>query len=155
MALIRAGSAPSQRGPAERLTGTVRRDPMRSGRALADGCGRHPIRARGVTALMHASMWTTADDDRGPRAGAMLTRSERGNPNGRRHAVPFGPHASARRPSDTTMTPIALQEALGDRMVDWREGPQGPGRSIPGPGSHEGTLLARLEPSEVVSASGI
>ena len=69
--------------------------------------------------------------------------------------MPFGPHASARRPSDTTMTPIALQEALGDRMVDWREGSQGPGRSIPGPGSHEGTLLARLEPSEVVSASGI
>ena len=75
MALTRAGSAPSQRGPAERLTGTVRRDPMRSGRALADGCGRHPIRPRGATALIHASTWTTADDDRRPRADTMLKRT--------------------------------------------------------------------------------
>lgn len=122
MDLKRAGSQPSERGPAAYFTGTVRIDPLNTPPAPARAaCASvtfepgarsnwhtHPL---GQTLVVTAGCgWTQCEG--GPvveiRAGDVVWC-----PPGHRHWHGATP--------TTAMTHIAIQEALDGKMVDWME----------------------------------
>ena len=122
MQIRRSGSQPSSKGPAEYFTGAVRIDPLFSAPAPAcvtcasitfepgarSAWHTHPL---GQTLLVTAGCgWTQCED--GPieeiRAGDVIWC-----PPGHRHWHGATP--------TTSMTHIAIQEALDGKVVDWME----------------------------------
>lgn len=122
MALKRAGSQPSQQGPADWFTGTVRIDPLNTATEPArHSCAAvtfdpgartnwhtHPL---GQTLIVTAGAgWTQCDGEAivEIRAGDVIWC-----PPGHKHW-----HGAT---STTAMTHIAIQEALDGSPVDWLE----------------------------------
>ena len=122
MQLKRAGSQPSQKGPADYFTGTVRIDPLITpsapGRALSayvtfepgarSAWHTHPL---GQTLIVTSGCgWTQCE-------GEPIVEIRPGDviwcPPGHRHWHGATP--------TTSMTHIAIQEALDGRVVDWME----------------------------------
>lgn len=122
MEIRRNGTQPSARGPAEWFTGVVRIDPLYSAAAPARvACASvtfepgarsawhtHPLGQ--ILVVTAGCGWTQCED--GPveeiRAGDVIFC-----PPGHRHWHGATP--------TTSMTHIAIQEALDGRMVDWME----------------------------------
>jgi quercetin dioxygenase-like cupin family protein len=122
MELKRAGSLPSQKGPANYFTGNVRIDPLNTAPAPARvSCASvtfepgartawhtHPL---GQTLLVTAGCgWTQCEGERKVeiRAGDVIWC-----PPNHRHW-----HGAT---STTAMTHIAIQEALNGKVVEWME----------------------------------
>lgn len=121
MKLNRAGAQPSQKGPAEWFTGSVRIDPLTIAPEPRYGVASvtfepgartawhtHPL---GQTLIVTAGMgWTQCE-------GGPIVEIRPGDtiwcPPGHRHWHGASP--------DTAMTHIAIQEALDGKMVEWFE----------------------------------
>lgn len=122
MKIIRSGSQPSQKGPADWFTGSVRIDPLNTAPAPArvgvasvtfepgarTAWHTHPL---GQTLVVTAGMgWTQCEGESviEIRAGDVIWC-----PPGHRHWHGASP--------TTAMTHVAIQEALDGRMVEWME----------------------------------
>ena len=98
MNITRAGSQPSNKGPADWFTGTVRVDPLFTAPAPAARPWRQGhVRARRPHGMAHAPARADADRDGGLRPGAARGRPGRGDPARRRGLVPAWRKALARR----------------------------------------------------------
>ncbi|HUS34459.1 MAG TPA: cupin domain-containing protein [Verrucomicrobiae bacterium] len=122
MEIIRAGSRPSMKGPADWFTGTVRIDPLFQ--------PREPSRAAGATVTFEPGARTAWHTH--PLGQTLIIVSGAG------WVQPDGGPVEEVRPGDlvwfppglrhwhgatakTAMTHIAIQEALNGKMVEWLE----------------------------------
>jgi hypothetical protein len=81
MQIIRNGSRPSAKGPAEYFTGAVRIDPLFQAGDPSRVSGGHVTFEPGARSAWHtASAWADADRHVGPRLGPGRGRAGRGNP---------------------------------------------------------------------------
>lgn len=122
MNIIRAGSQPSQKGPAEWFTGTVRIDPLFTTPAPGRAAGaavtfepgartawhRHPL---GQTLIVLSGLGLMQ-----PEGGEI----EEIRPGDVIQLAPGEKHWHGASP-DTAMTHIAIQEALDGKAVEWLE----------------------------------
>ena len=118
----RAGSQPSQKGPADWFTGTVRIDPQFSAPAPARTAGAMVTFEPGARTAWHThplgqTLIVTAGCGRVQREGGNIEEIRPGDvvwfPPGEKHW-----HGAA---PTTAMTHCAIQEALDGKMVEWLE----------------------------------
>lgn len=122
MTIQRIGSQPSQRGPAEHFTGTVRIDPLFQSTAPARAAGAcvtfEPCaRSDWHTHPLGQTLIVTSGCGLHQRSGAPIEELHPGD------VVMVGPnekHWHGASPT-TAMTHIAVQEALDGKVVEWLE----------------------------------
>ena len=122
MEIMRAGSRPSQRGPADWFTGTVRIDPLFATNAPARAAGNAVTFEPGARTAWHTHplgqvLIVTAGCGRAQREGGPVEEIRPGD------VVWFLPgekhwHGAT---ATTAMTHIAVQEALDGTAVEWME----------------------------------
>ncbi len=122
MEITRAGSKPSNKGPAEWFTGVVRIDPLFQSAAPARAVGAHVTFEPGARTSWHTH----------PLGQTLLITSGRGlvrreggpieevNPGDVVWFPPGEKHWHGASPT-TAMTHIAIQEQLDGKVVDWLE----------------------------------
>jgi quercetin dioxygenase-like cupin family protein len=122
MEIRRAGSQPSNRGPAEWFTGQVRVDPLFQPHAPARTAGAHVTFEPGARTAWHThplgqTLIVTGGLGRVQRWGGPIEEVRPGDvvwfPPGEKHWHGASP--------TTAMTHIAIQEALDGKFVDWME----------------------------------
>jgi quercetin dioxygenase-like cupin family protein len=116
----RNGSRPSQKGPENWFTGTVRIDPLFQAPEPARRCRPGHVRTRRTHRVAHASAWSDAG-----RVGLGWVQREGGTIEEIRpgDVVWFPPglkHWHGASPT-TAMTHIAIQESVVGKNVDWME----------------------------------
>jgi len=122
MDITRAGSRPSAKGPAEWFTGTVRIDPLFQASDPARVAGASVTFEPGARTAWHThplgqTLIVTAGFGRAQRWGGPIEEIRPGD------VVWFPPnekHWHGASPT-TALTHIAVQEALGGKVVDWME----------------------------------
>ena len=122
MEIKRTGSEPSRKGPAEWFTGTVRIDPLFQAPEPARVGGGMVTFEPGARTSWHThplgqTLIITSGIGRVQREGGPIEEMRPGD------VIWFAPgerHWHGASPS-TTMTHIAIQEALEGKMVDWLE----------------------------------
>ena len=122
MEIKRAGSQPSQKGPAEWFTGTVRIDPLFTAPEPARAGGASVTFEPGARTAWHThplgqTLIVTAGVGRVQREGGPVEEIRSGD------VVWFAPgekHWHGASPT-TAMTHIAIQEQLNGKAVDWME----------------------------------
>lgn len=122
MNLIRSGSRPSTKGPAEYFTGAVRIDPLfpvtSPGRAAGNAVTFEPgARTHWHTHPLGQTLIVVSGLGRAQREGGAIEEIGPGD------VVWFSPgerHWHGASPA-TAMTHIAIQESLDGRAVDWAE----------------------------------
>jgi len=122
MDIMRAGSRPSAKGPAEWFTGTVRIDPLFQAGDPARAAGASVTFEPGARTAWHThplgqTLIVTAGFGRAQRWGGPIEEIRPGD------VVWFPPnekHWHGASPT-TALTHIAVQEALGGKVVDWME----------------------------------
>jgi quercetin dioxygenase-like cupin family protein len=122
MEILRAGSRPSKKGPADWFTGTVRIDPLFSAPAPARAAGAAVTFEPGARTAWHThplgqTLIVTAGLGRVQREGGPVEEIRSGD------VVWFAPgerHWHGASPA-TAMTHIAIQEILDGKAVDWLE----------------------------------
>ena len=122
MLLKRAGSQPSQKGPADYFTGTVRIDPLNAPPAPARATTAYVTFEPGARSAWHThplgqTLIVTAGCGWAQREGGPIEEIRPGD------VVWFAPgekHWHGATPA-TAMTHIAIQEALNGSPVDWLE----------------------------------
>ena len=122
MEIKRSGSEPSQKGPADWFTGTVRIDPLFGPPDPARVAGASVTFEPGARTAWHThplgqTLIVTAGRGRAQRDGGPVEEIRPGD------VVWFGPgekhwHGAT---STTAMTHIAIQEKLDGRAVEWME----------------------------------
>lgn len=122
MNIQRAGSRPSNKGPADWFTGAVRIDPLFSAPAPARAAGAAVTFEPGARTAWHThplgqTLIVTAGLGRVQRDGGPVEEIRPGD------VVWFAPgerhwHGAS---AATAMTHIAIQEMLDDKAVDWLE----------------------------------
>lgn len=122
MDIIRNGSRPSGRGPADWFTGQVRIDPLLQVEAPARVAGAHVTFEPGARTAWHThplgqSLIVTSGVGRVQREGGPIEEIRAGDivwfPPGERHWHGASPTVA--------MSHIAIQEALDGKAVDWLE----------------------------------
>lgn len=122
MQIARAGMQPSQKGPADWFTGTVRIDPLFQANAPARAAGAQVTFEPSARTAWHTHplgqvLIVTSGAGRVQRWGGPVEEIRPGDvvwiPPGEKHW-----HGAA---FATAMTHIALQEALDGKAVDWME----------------------------------
>jgi quercetin dioxygenase-like cupin family protein len=122
MDIMRAGSRPSGKGPADYFTGAVRLDPLFQTSEPARVAGAHVTFEPGARTAWHThplgqTLIVTSGLGWAQREGGPVEEIRPGD------VVWFPPgekHWHGASPS-TAMTHIAIQEALNGRTVDWME----------------------------------
>jgi len=122
MDITRAGSRPSAKGPAEWFTGTVRIDALFQASDPARAAGASVTFEPGARTAWHThplgqTLIVTAGFGRAQRWGGPIEEIRPGD------VVWFPPnekHWHGASPT-TALTHIAVQEALGGKVVDWME----------------------------------
>ena len=122
MDIKRAGSQPSDKGPAEWFTGTVRIDPLFRAADPARVAGASVTFEPGARTAWHAhplgqTLLVTAGCGRVQRWGGSI---EEIRPGDVVWIAPGEKHWHGASPT-TAMTHIAIQERLGDKAADWME----------------------------------
>ena len=122
MDIKRAGSQPSDKGPAEWFTGTVRIDPLFRASDPARVAGASVTFEPGARTAWHAhplgqTLLVTAGCGRVQRWGGSI---EEIRPGDVVWIAPGEKHWHGASPT-TAMTHIAIQERLGDKAADWME----------------------------------
>src|ERR1700744_4325721 len=122
MQITRAGSQPSGKGPADYFTGPVRVDPLFQAPDPARIRGASVTFEPGARTAWHThplgqTLIVTAGIGRGAREGGPVEEIRPGDVVG---FAPGGKHWHGAWP-DVAMTHIAIQEALGGKVVDWLE----------------------------------
>jgi quercetin dioxygenase-like cupin family protein len=122
MEIKRIGSQPSNQGPSDWFTGTVRIDPLFQTTAPARVAGASVTFEPGARTAWHThplgqTLIVTAGCGRAQREGGPIEKINPGDvvwfPPGEKHW-----HGAA---PATAMTHIAIQEALEGKVVDWLE----------------------------------
>ena len=122
MDIKRIGSQPSNKGPADWFTGTVRIDPLIQASAPARVAGASVTFEPGARTAWHThplgqTLIVTAGCGRAQRWGGPIEEIRPGDviwiPPGEKHW-----HGAALK---TTMTHIAIQENLDGKVVEWME----------------------------------
>jgi quercetin dioxygenase-like cupin family protein len=122
MDIKRAGSQPSNKGPADYFTGAVRIDPLFQPKEPARTAGAHVTFEPGARTAWHThplgqTLIVTSGCGRVQREGGPIEEVRPGDvvwfPPGEKHW-----HGAA---PGTAMIHIAIQEALDGRAVDWLE----------------------------------
>ena len=122
MEIKRNGSQPSNQGPADWFTGTVRIDPLNQASAPARVACASVTFEPGARTAWHThplgqTLIVTAGCGRAQREGGLFEEIRPGDvvwfPPGEKHW-----HGAA---PTTAMTHIAIQEALDGKVVDWME----------------------------------
>ena len=122
MEIKRAGSQPSQKGPAEWFTGTVRIDPLFQAQASTRAAGASVTFEPGARTAWHThplgqTLIVTAGVGRVQREGGPVEEIRPGDvvwfPPGEKHWHGASPA--------TAMTHIAIQEAQDGKVVEWLE----------------------------------
>lgn len=122
MEIRRAGSRPSNKGPADWFTGAVRIDPLLDAPEPARVAGAHVTFEPGARTAWHThplgqTLIVTSGLGRVQRSGGMIEEIRPGD------VVWFAPgerHWHGASP-DTAMTHIAIQEKLNGTAVAWME----------------------------------
>jgi quercetin dioxygenase-like cupin family protein len=122
MKIQRSGSQPSNKGPTEWFTGTVRIDPLFSANAPSRAAGASVTFEPGARTAWHThplgqTLIITAGAGRVQREGGSIEEIRPGD------VVQFAPnekHWHGASPT-TAMTHIAIQEALDGKVVEWME----------------------------------
>ena len=122
MKIQRSGSQPSNKGPAEWFTGTVRIDPLFEAKAPARASGASVTFEPGARTVWHThplgqTLIVTTGCGRAQREGGPVEEIRPGD------VISFAPnekHWHGAAPT-TAMTHIAIQEALDGKVVDWME----------------------------------
>src|SRR5580700_4615234 len=122
MEIKRCGSQPSNKGPADWFTGTVRIDPLFQAPAPARAVGASVTFEPGARTAWHShplgqTLIVTAGCGRVQREGGPVEEIRPGD------VVQFAPgekHWHGASPT-TAMTHIAIQENLNGKVVDWME----------------------------------
>ena len=122
MEIKRSGSHPSNKGPADWFTGTVRIDPLFQAPDPALVAGAHVTFEPGARTAWHTHplgqiLIVTAGCGRVQREGGAIEEIRPGD------VISFAPgekHWHGAAPT-TAMTHIAIQEALDGKAVDWLE----------------------------------
>ena len=122
MEIKRVGSQSSSKGPAEWFTGTVRIDPLFQARDPARAAGASVTFEPGARTAWHThplgqTLIVTAGCGRAQRDGGPIEEIHPGD------VIWFEPnekHWHGAAPT-TAVTHIAIQEALGGKVVDWME----------------------------------
>ena len=122
MEIKRVGTQPSNRGPADWFTGTVRIDPLFQAKDPARAVGASVTFEPGARTAWHThpagqTLIDIAGCGRAQREGGKVEEIHPGDvilfPPGEKHWHGAGP--------TTAMTHIAIQEQLDGRTVDWME----------------------------------
>jgi quercetin dioxygenase-like cupin family protein len=122
MDITRAGSQPSNKGPADYFTGAVRVDPLFQPKEPARTAGAHVTFEPGARTAWHThplgqTLVITSGCGRVQREGGPIEKVRPGDvvwfPPGEKHW-----HGAA---PGTAMTHIAIQEMLNGKAVDWLE----------------------------------
>ena len=122
MEIARVGSQASAKGPADWFTGTVRIDPLFQAKqparaSAASVCFEPGARTAWHTHPLGQTLIVTAGCGRAQRDGGPIEEIHPGD------VVWFAPdekHWHGAAPT-TSMTHIAIQEALNDKVVEWME----------------------------------
>ena len=122
MEIKRNGSQPSSKGAADWFTGTVRIDPLFQANAPARASGASVTFEPGARTAWHThplgqTLIVTTGYGRAQREGDPIEEIRPGD------VISFAPnekHWHGAAPA-TAMTHIAIQEALGGKVVDWME----------------------------------
>jgi quercetin dioxygenase-like cupin family protein len=122
MEIKRNGSQPSNKGPADYFTGTVRIDPLFQSAAPARVMGANVTFEPGARTAWHThplgqTLIVTSGLGRAQRQGGPIEEIRPGD------VISFAPgekHWHGASPN-TAMTHIAIQEALDGKPVDWLE----------------------------------
>jgi quercetin dioxygenase-like cupin family protein len=122
MDIIRSGSRPSGKGPADWFTGTVRIDPLFDARDPARAAGNSVTFEPGARTAWHThplgqTLIVTAGSGRVQRWGGPI---EEIHPGDVVLIAPGEKHWHGAAPT-TAMTHIAIQEALDGKPVEWME----------------------------------
>ena len=122
MKITRAGSAPSNKGPEDWFTGTVRVDPLFAAEAPGRVAGAHVTFEPGARTAWHThpagqTLVVTFGRGRVQREGGPVEEIRQGDivwfPAGEKHW-----HGAA---PDTAMSHMAIQEAIDGTTVTWME----------------------------------
>ncbi|MCB1398681.1 MAG: cupin domain-containing protein [Rhodobacteraceae bacterium] len=122
MKIIRSGTAPSNPGPADWFTGTVRIDPMFAAEDPGRVAGAHVTFEPGARTAWHThpagqTLIITFGRGRVQRAGGPVEEVSQGDivwfPAGEKHWHGASP--------DTVMSHIAIQESIDGSAVTWME----------------------------------
>jgi quercetin dioxygenase-like cupin family protein len=122
MKIIRSGTAPSNPGPADWFTGTVRIDPMFAAEDPGRVAGAHVTFEPGARTAWHThpagqTLIVTFGRGRVQRAGGAVEEVSQGDivwfPAGEKHWHGASP--------DTVMSHIAIQESIDGSAVTWME----------------------------------
>src|SRR5712664_2687351 len=122
LSIARAGTQPSQKGPAECFTGSVRIDPLFQPKESAHASGAYVTFEPGARTAWHThplgqTLIVTAGVGHAQRWGGPIEEIRPGDvvwfPPGEKHW-----HGAA---PTTAMTHIAIQEQLDGKVVDWME----------------------------------
>jgi quercetin dioxygenase-like cupin family protein len=122
MEIMRSGSRPSGKGPADWFTGAVRIDPLFDAPTPARGSGAHVTFEPGARTAWHTHplgqiLIVTAGAGRAQRWGGAIEEIHPGD------VIWFSPgekHWHGASPT-TALTHIAIQEKLDGRAVEWME----------------------------------
>ena len=122
MEIKRSGSQPSQKGPAEYFTGTVRIDPLFQPNAPARAAGAYVTfepcaRSAWHTHPLGQVLIVTSGVGRVQRWGGPVEEIRAGDVV---HTPPGVKHWHGASPT-TAMTHLAIQEALDGKVVEWME----------------------------------
>jgi quercetin dioxygenase-like cupin family protein len=122
LSIARAGTQPSQKGPADYFTGSVRIDPLFQPKESTRASGAYVTFEPGARTAWHThplgqTLIVTAGVGRVQIEGGLVEEIRPGDvvsiPPGRRHW-----HGAA---PTTAMTHIAVQEQLNGKVVEWME----------------------------------
>jgi quercetin dioxygenase-like cupin family protein len=122
LSIARAGTQPSQKGPAECFTGSVRIDPLFQPKESAHASGAYVTFEPGARTAWHThplgqTLIVTAGVGRVQIEGGPMEEIRPGDvvsiPPGQRHWHGASP--------TTAMTHLAVQEALNGKVVEWME----------------------------------
>jgi len=122
LSIARAGTQPSQKGPAEYFTGTVRVDPLFQAKESTHASGAYVTFEPGARTAWHThplgqTLVVTAGVGRVQIEGGPIEEIRPGDvvsiPPGKRHWHGASP--------TTAMTHLAIQEHLNGKVVEWME----------------------------------
>ena len=122
LSIARAGTQPSQKGPAEYFTGSVRIDPLFQAKESTQASGAYVTFEPGARTAWHAhprgqTLVVTAGVGRVQLEGGPVDEIRPGDvvwiPPGKRHWHGASPSAA--------MTHLAVQEHLNGKVVEWME----------------------------------
>ena len=122
LSIVRAGTQPSQKGPAEYFTGSVRIDPLFQPKESAHASGAYVTFEPGARTAWHThplgqTLIVTAGVGRVQIEGGPMEEIRPGDvvsiPPGQRHWHGASP--------TTAMTHLAVQEPLNGKVVEWME----------------------------------